>query len=53
MFKFQIQKKIEEFSAAGLNTTELDDEAFNTEAAIDRCILRLIANCCNSEELNF
>ncbi|KAG1326667.1 WD repeat and HMG-box DNA-binding protein 1 [Cocos nucifera] len=47
----QIQKKIEEFSAAGLNTTELDDEAFNTEAAIDRCILRLIANCCNSDKL--
>lgn len=36
---------------AGEDTTSLDDEAFNTEAALDRCILRLIASCCNGEFL--
>lgn len=43
----QIQKKIEEMAALGLDTTALDDEAFNMEAALDRCILRLISSCCN------
>ncbi|KAM0982842.1 hypothetical protein ACFX2J_015585 [Malus domestica] len=47
----QIQKKIEELDAAGLDTTSLDDEAFNTEAAQDRCILKLIASCCNGDKL--
>lgn len=39
--------KIEEAGRIGVDATELDDEAFNIEAALDRCILRLIANCCN------
>ncbi|CAI9786762.1 unnamed protein product [Fraxinus pennsylvanica] len=43
----QIQKKIEEMVAAGEYTTSLDDETFNLEASLDRCILRLIASCCN------
>lgn len=47
----QIQKKIEEMAGAGLDTTSLDDEAFTMEAAQDRCILRLIASCCNGEYL--
>ncbi|TQD72163.1 hypothetical protein C1H46_042303 [Malus baccata] len=47
----QIQKQIEEVGAAGLDTTSLDDEAFNTEAAQDRCILKLIASCCNGDKL--
>lgn len=45
----QAQNKIEEMAAAGLDTTALDDEAFNVEAAQDRCILRLIASCCNGK----
>lgn len=49
----QIQQKIEEMAAAGLDTTSLDDEAFNIETALDRCILRLIASCCNGELLEF
>lgn len=49
----QIQKKIEEMAGAGLDTTSLDDEAFTMEAAQDRCILRLIASCCNGEYLLF
>ena len=48
-YSFQIQKRMEEMAGAGLDTTSLDDEAFNTEAAQDRCILRLIASCCNGE----
>ncbi|CAN1296962.1 Protein ENHANCER OF LHP1 1 [Linum perenne] len=45
---FQIQRRIEEGSS---DSRYLDDEAFNTEAAQDRCILRLIATCCNSDKL--
>jgi chromosome transmission fidelity protein 4 len=38
-------------AALGLDTTAYDDEAFNMEAALDRCILRLISNCCNGIRL--
>ncbi|KAM0848004.1 hypothetical protein ACQ4PT_054654 [Festuca glaucescens] len=47
----QIQKKIEEIALLGLDTTAFEDEAFNTEAALDRCILRLISTCCNGDKL--
>ncbi|XP_057952371.1 protein ENHANCER OF LHP1 1 [Malania oleifera] len=47
----KIQKLSEEMAAAGLDTTSLDDEAFNIEATLDRCILRLIASCCNGDKL--
>ncbi|CAN1840054.1 Protein ENHANCER OF LHP1 1 [Linum perenne] len=47
-FYWQIQRRIEEGSS---DSRYLDDEAFNTEAAQDRCILRLIATCCNSDKL--
>ncbi|KAJ7956527.1 WD repeat and HMG-box DNA-binding protein 1 [Quillaja saponaria] len=47
----QIQKRMEEMASAGLDTTSLDDEAFNMETAQDRCILRLIASCCNGDKL--
>ncbi|XP_061341884.1 protein ENHANCER OF LHP1 1 [Gastrolobium bilobum] len=48
---FEIQKKMEEMAIAGLDTSSLDDDAFDLEAAQDRCILRLIASCCNSDKL--
>ncbi|KAM6569409.1 hypothetical protein CsatB_017394 [Cannabis sativa] len=51
MHLFQIQKQIEDLSTSGLDTTLLDDEAFNVEAAQDKCILRLIASCCNGDKL--
>ncbi|CAK8534324.1 unnamed protein product [Lathyrus sativus] len=51
MHLFEIQKKIEEMDNAGLDVSLLDDEAFNLEAAQDRCILRLIASCCTSDKL--
>ncbi|KAK3154137.1 hypothetical protein QOZ80_2BG0186610 [Eleusine coracana subsp. coracana] len=47
----QIQRKMEEMAALGLDTTAYDDEAFNMEAALDRCILRLISSCCNGDKL--
>ncbi|XP_021757215.1 WD repeat and HMG-box DNA-binding protein 1-like [Chenopodium quinoa] len=47
----QIQKSIEETEAAGMDCSLLDDEAFDMEAALDRCILRLIASCCNGDKL--
>ncbi|XWS51275.1 hypothetical protein CRYUN_Cryun12cG0162700 [Craigia yunnanensis] len=46
----QIQKRIEVMVGEGLDTT-LDDEAFDTQAAQDRCIFRLIASCCNGDKL--
>ncbi|MED6135180.1 hypothetical protein PIB30_043879 [Stylosanthes scabra] len=51
MHLFEIQNRIEEMASAGLDTTSLDDEAFNYEAAQDRCILRLIASCCYGDKL--
>ncbi|KAL5974420.1 hypothetical protein ACLOJK_031085 [Asimina triloba] len=47
----QTRKKLEEMEASGMDSTGLDDEAFNMEAALDRCILRLIAGCCNGDKL--
>ncbi|CAN4086211.1 unnamed protein product [Withania somnifera] len=51
MHLHRIQSTIEELEAAGEDSGLLDDEAFNTEAALDRCILRLIASCCNGDKL--
>lgn len=47
----EAHNKIEEMATSGLDTTSLEDEAFDTEAAMDRCILRLIASCCNCDKL--
>ncbi|XAR51253.1 hypothetical protein NMG60_11005824 [Bertholletia excelsa] len=47
----QINKRIEQMAAIGLDTNSLDDEAFNIEASLDRCILKLIASCCNGDKL--
>lgn len=47
----QIHKKMEEMVAVGLDTGKYDDEAFNMEAGLDRCILRLISNCCSGDKL--
>ncbi|KAL9267033.1 ENHANCER OF LHP1 1-like protein, partial [Drosera capensis] len=48
---WKTQKRIDEMMSLGLDTTALDDEAFNMETALDRCILRLIASCCNGDKL--
>ncbi|KAK1404536.1 WD repeat and HMG-box DNA-binding protein 1 [Heracleum sosnowskyi] len=47
----QIQSRIDEMLASGQDTSSLDDEAFSVEAVQDRCILRLIASCCNGDKL--
>ncbi|KAK4383334.1 hypothetical protein Sango_2786500 [Sesamum angolense] len=46
-FDSKVQRSIEERAASGHDTASLDDEAFNLETSLDRCILRLIASCCN------
>ncbi|KAL0463724.1 UNVERIFIED_CONTAM: hypothetical protein Slati_0260000 [Sesamum latifolium] len=46
-----VQRSMEERAASGHDTTSLDDEAFNLETSLDRCILRLIASCCNGDKL--
>ncbi|KAK7411298.1 hypothetical protein VNO78_02731 [Psophocarpus tetragonolobus] len=48
---YEIQRRMEEMASLGLDTTSLDDDAFDLEAAQDKCILRLIASCCNSDKL--
>lgn len=53
VFTLQIQKRMEEMAVAGLDNTALDDDAFNLEVGQDRCILRLIASCCNGESLKY
>ncbi|KAL3617829.1 hypothetical protein CASFOL_038150 [Castilleja foliolosa] len=47
----QIQRSMEERAALGQDTTLLDDDSFNLETSLDRCIYRLIASCCNSDKL--
>ncbi|KAG5522671.1 hypothetical protein RHGRI_034720 [Rhododendron griersonianum] len=47
----QINKTIEEMMSTGQDTTSLDDEAFNMDASLDRCIFKLIASCCNGDKL--
>lgn len=47
----EIQKRMDELAAIGLDTTKLDDEAFNLEVALDQCILKLIGSCCNGDKL--
>ncbi|KAK1274208.1 hypothetical protein QJS04_geneDACA023926 [Acorus gramineus] len=51
LYLLQIRKKIEEMEDGGLDISALDDEAFNMEVALDRCILRFIASCCNGDKL--
>ncbi|RLN35460.1 WD repeat and HMG-box DNA-binding protein 1 [Panicum miliaceum] len=47
----QIRNKMDEMAPLGLDTTAYDDEEFNLEAALDRCILRLISSCCSGDKL--
>lgn len=36
-------------ASAGVDTTALEDEAFDMEVSQDKCILRLISSCCSSK----
>ncbi|CAM8902592.1 unnamed protein product [Rhodiola kirilowii] len=47
----QIENKIEEMASTDNDTTTLEDQAFDVEAAQDRCILKLISYCCNGDKL--
>ncbi|KAI3927214.1 hypothetical protein MKW92_001969 [Papaver armeniacum] len=47
----QVQRKIEEMATSHQNIMPLEDKAFDIETSLDRCILKLIAACCNGEKL--
>lgn len=36
---------------AGVDTTALEDEAFDMEVSQDKCIIRLISSCCSSKSI--
>lgn len=36
---------------AEVDTTALEDEAFDLEVSQDRCILKLISSCCSSKSI--
>lgn len=36
---------------SGVDTTALEDEAFDMEVSQDKCILRLISSCCSSKSI--
>ncbi|XP_071712171.1 protein ENHANCER OF LHP1 1 [Rutidosis leptorrhynchoides] len=46
-----IQKKIQETKELGQDTTSLDYKLPEFEAALDRCILKIIASCCDGDKL--
>jgi chromosome transmission fidelity protein 4 len=47
----QMQKKAEDAAACGRESNMEEDCIFKMEAALDRCLLRLIANCCKGDKL--
>lgn len=47
----QMQKKAEDAVACGRESNMEEDSIFKMEAALDRCLLRLIANCCKGDKL--
>lgn len=36
---------------SGVDTTALEDEAFDLEVSQDKCILKLISSCCSSKSI--
>ncbi|KAJ3693246.1 hypothetical protein LUZ60_008726 [Juncus effusus] len=47
----EVRKKREEAESVGRDDITLDREVFYLEASLDRCILKLIGNCCHSDKL--
>eukprot|EP01018_Ginkgo_biloba_P014897 Gb_40172 [translate_table: standard] len=44
-------RKVEETATCGSEAQIEEDNIFKMEAALDRCLLRLIANCCKGDKL--
>lgn len=50
-FFHRCKKKAEDAAACGHEGNMEEDSIFKMEAALDRCLLRLIANCCKGDKL--
>ncbi|KAL1213187.1 Protein ENHANCER OF LHP1 1 [Cardamine amara subsp. amara] len=46
---YETQRIVDDMALAGVDTTALEDEAFDLEVSQDKCILRLISSCCSSD----
>ncbi|XP_010495876.1 PREDICTED: WD repeat and HMG-box DNA-binding protein 1-like [Camelina sativa] len=46
---YETQQRVDDMALAGVDTTALEDEAFDMEVSQDKCILRLISSCCSSD----
>ncbi|ESQ52565.1 hypothetical protein EUTSA_v10016196mg [Eutrema salsugineum] len=47
---YETQKRVDDMASTGVDTTALEDEAFDLEVSQDKCILRLISSCCSSDK---
>lgn len=47
---YETQRKVDDMAFAEMDTTALEDEAFDLEVSQDKCILRLISSCCTSDK---
>nr|ABA18100.1 transducin/WD-40 repeat family protein [Olimarabidopsis pumila] len=45
---YETQRRVDDMASAGVDTTALEDEAFDMEVSQDKCMLRLISSCCSS-----
>ncbi|CAL9247968.1 unnamed protein product [Arabidopsis halleri] len=46
---YETQRRVDDMALVGVDTTALEDEAFDLEVSQDKCILRLISSCCSSD----
>uniref|UniRef100_A0A1J3CIA0 WD repeat and HMG-box DNA-binding protein 1 n=1 Tax=Noccaea caerulescens TaxID=107243 RepID=A0A1J3CIA0_NOCCA len=47
---YETERRVDEMALSGVDTTALEDEAFDLEVSQDKCILRLISSCCSSDK---
>ncbi|VVB16977.1 unnamed protein product [Arabis nemorensis] len=47
---YETQRRVDDMTLSGVDTTALEDEAFDIEVCQDKCILRLISSCCSSDK---
>ncbi|KAG2330058.1 hypothetical protein Bca52824_001238 [Brassica carinata] len=47
---YETQRRVDDMAFAEVDTTALEDEAFDLEVSQDRCILKLISSCCSSDK---
>ncbi|CAH2064947.1 unnamed protein product [Thlaspi arvense] len=47
---YETQSRVDDMALSGVDTTTLEDEAFDMEVSQDKCILRLISSCCSSDK---